>query len=209
MKHIKNIIFDLGGVIINLDPDLTIQAFNKLSQVPFESIYSFKKQEPLFEQFEKGLISDFDFFTELRRLLRYNGPDEQLLHAWNAMLLGVPDHRLDLLIGLKLNYQTFLLSNTNETHVSAIEGDLYSTNGVRNFNDYFEQVYYSCRMGMRKPDHNIFLKVLAEHGLKAEETVFIDDSVQHVKGAGECGINAYLLRPGMEVGELLEELNLL
>lgn len=199
----------MGGVIINLNTQNTVQAFNRLSSVPFESIYTTKKQSDLFDQFDKGTISDFDFFTRLRTTLRYNGPDEQLLVAWNAMLLGVPENRLDVLISAKQNYSTYLLSNTNETHITAFERDLYETHGVKNFEDYFDKVYYSCRMGMRKPDKEIFEKVLTENELNPSETVFIDDSPQHVKGAGECGINAYLLQPHMEIGDLLEQLKLL
>lgn len=209
LRHIKNIIFDLGGVIINLDYGATIHQFNKLSQVPFESIYSQQNQNELFNLFDKGLLSDYDFFKEIRRLTRFDGPDEDLLYAWNAMLLGIPDERLDVLINAKQNYNTFLLSNTNETHIAAFENDLYQTNGVKNFNDYFDKAYYSCRMGMRKPDKKIFEFVLSENNLIASETVFIDDSIQHVKSAGDCGINAYLLRPDMEIGNLLQELSLL
>lgn len=209
LKHIKNIIFDLGGVIINLNPELTIQQFNKLSTVPFESLYTQKKQDELFNKFDKGEVSDFEFFTEIRRMLRFSGRDEDLLFAWNAMLLGVPEKRLDVLVECKLNYKTFLLSNTNEAHISAIEYDLYHTQGVKNFNDYFDEVYYSCRIGMSKPDKEIFEYVLTKNKLNPAETIFIDDSIQNVKGAGECGINAYRLQPNMEMGTLLRELNLL
>lgn len=209
MKGIKNIIFDLGGVIINLDFNLTIFEFNKLSQIPFESIYSRAKQNELFNDFEIGKIEEREFFSELKKHIRYTGPTEHLVNAWNLMLLDVPEQRLDMLIDLKLKYNTFLLSNTNETHIKAFEKDLYRKNGVRNFNDYFEKVYYSSRVGMRKPDKEIFELLLKENKLKPEETVFIDDSDQHVKGAGNCGINSYLLRPNMEIKELLEELHLL
>jgi epoxide hydrolase-like predicted phosphatase len=209
MKEIKNIIFDLGGVIINLDYSQTIYEFNKLSDVPFESIYAQGGQLELFNLFDKGKISDFDFFSELRKLLRYHGPDEDLLSAWNAMLLDVPEERLDVLVAAKQNYRTFLLSNTCETHIDAFERDLYQEHGVKNFNDYFDHVYYSCRVGMRKPDKEIFEMVLSKNKLQPNETVFIDDSEQHVKGAGECGINAFLLPKNMEVGELLKELKLL
>ncbi|MEO6301874.1 MAG: HAD-IA family hydrolase, partial [Bacteroidia bacterium] len=125
------------------------------------------------------------------------------------MLLDVPQRRLDVLVNMKQNYNTFLLSNTNEAHVTAFEHDLYIKHGVKNFNDYFDEVYYSCRMGMRKPDKEIFEFVLKQNDLKPEETVFIDDSIQHVKGAGECGISAFLLPKGEEVGEFLKGLGLL
>jgi putative hydrolase of the HAD superfamily len=209
MSEIKNIIFDLGGVIINLDQSLTIHEFNKISVFPFEEVYTQAAQTELFNEFDKGTISDFDFFSELRKQIRYEGPEVDLLYAWNAMLLDVPEKRLDLLVSMKQNYNTFLLSNTCEPHIAHFEKELYIHHGVKNFNDYFDSVYYSCRMGMRKPNKEIFEFVLKENELNPEETVFIDDSIQHVKGAGECGIKAYLLPKNMEVGDLLKELNLL
>jgi glucose-1-phosphatase len=209
MAEVKNIIFDLGGVIINLDIPRTIEEFNKLSDIPFEQIFTQAQQIDIFDKFDKGLISDFDFFTELRKHLRFKGRDEEMLQAWNAMLLDVPKKRLDLLIRLRLPYRTFLLSNTNETHITAFEKELYRRHGIKNFNEYFEAVYYSCRTRMRKPDKEIFEMILRKHKLNPEETIFIDDSIQHVKGAGECGIKSYLLAKNMEVEDLLEELNLL
>ena len=125
------------------------------------------------------------------------------------MLLDVPEKRLDTLVDMKQNYNTFLLSNTNETHITSFEHSLYLQHGVKNFKDYFDEVYYSCRMGMRKPDKEIFETVLRKNKLKPEETIFIDDSIQHVQGAGQCGINAHLLPKNMEVTELLKQLNLL
>ncbi|MDP1800871.1 MAG: HAD family phosphatase [Bacteroidota bacterium] len=209
MQHIKNIIFDLGGVIINLDTTKTIAEFNKLSYMPFEAIYTQAGQNSLFDDFDKGHISTEEFFDELRKELRYTGPDIDLLKAWNAMLLDVPEKRLDTLVTMKQNYNTFLLSNTCEPHIAAFEHDLYLKHGVKNFNDYFDEVYYSCRMGMRKPNKEIFEFVLETNNLKPEETVFIDDSIQHVKGAGECGISAFLLPKGDEITDFLKGLGLL
>lgn len=209
MQHIKNIIFDLGGVIINLDTTKTIAEFNKLSYMPFEAIYTQAGQNSLFDDFDKGHVSTEDFFDELRKELRYTGPDIDLLKAWNAMLLDVPEKRLDTLVTMKQNYNTFLLSNTCEPHIAAFEHDLYLKHGVKNFNDYFDEVYYSCRMGMRKPNKEIFEFVLETNNLKPEETVFIDDSIQHVKGAGECGISAFLLPKGDEITDFLKGLGLL
>lgn len=209
MQGIKNVIFDLGGVIINLDINKTISEFNKLSSIPFDKIYTQKEQIDLFNQLDKGIISTEQFFNELRIKIGFTGPDEKLLKAWNAMLLDVPEHRLDTLVTMKHNYNTYLLSNTCEPHIDAFEKELEDEYGIKNFDDYFDKVYYSCRIGMRKPDKEIFEFVLQQHDLKPEETVFIDDSPQHVKGAGECGINAFLLQKNMEIGDLLKELKLL
>lgn len=209
MKGIQNVIFDLGGVIINLDVNRTINAFNKISQIPFESIYTQAKQDEIFSLLDKGKISTSDFLNEIKRQTRYQGPVQDLLAAWNAMLLDVPEERLDALVEMKHNYNTFLLSNTCEPHIEAFELELENEHGIKNFDDYFDKVYYSCRIGMRKPDKEIFEFVLNQNNLKPEETIFIDDSPQHVKGAGECGINAFLLQKNMSVNDLLRQLKLL
>lgn len=209
MKNIKNIIFDLGGVIINLDINKTISEFNKISEVKFDDIYTQAQQSELFNSFDKGIISPEEFFELLRKEIRYEGHEDDLIFAWNAMLMDIPEKRLDVLVQAKQNYNTFLLSNTNEPHVAVFERNLYLEHGVKNFEDYFDKVYYSCRMSMRKPDKDIFEFVLRDNDLVPSETVFIDDSIQHVKGAGDCGINAYLLPKNMEVGDLLKELRLL
>jgi putative hydrolase of the HAD superfamily len=209
MKGIQNVIFDLGGVIINLDTSRTINAFNKISQIPFETIYTQAKQNDLFDRFDRGKISTDEFVQELKKLIRFAGPDKEILAAWNAMLLDFPEERLDALIEMKHNYNTFLLSNTCEPHIEAFEKELEDEHGIRNFGDYFDKLYYSCRIGMRKPDKEIFEFVLQQNNLKPEETIFIDDSPQHVKGAGECGINAFLLQKNMSVNDLLRQLKLL
>ncbi|HWY10825.1 MAG TPA: HAD family phosphatase [Bacteroidia bacterium] len=209
MQGIQNVIFDLGGVIINLDATRTISAFNRISQIPFQNIYTQAKQDEIFSLLDTGKISTLDFLNEVKRQIRYTGPIEDLLAAWNAMLLDVPEERLEALVEMKHNYNTYLLSNTCEPHIEAFEMELENEHGIKNFDDYFDKVYYSCRIGMRKPDKEIFEFVLNQNKLKPEETIFIDDSPQHVKAAGELGINAYLLQKNMSVNDLLRQLKLL
>ena len=209
MGQIKNIIFDLGGVIINLDIPKTISEFNKLSNQPFESIYNQLQQTPVFDLFDKGQITEKDFFIELKKALQNDVTDEELLFAWNAMLLDFPKHRLELLSKLKPNYRLFLLSNTNESHVLEFEKTLVASHGYQNLEPFFEKVYYSCRMNQRKPNAEIFESVLNENNLIAEETLFIDDSPQHVEGALTLGIKAMLLEKNNEVEDLLKELKLI
>lgn len=209
MSQIKNIIFDLGGVIINLDINKTIQEFNKLSNKQFETIYTQLQQSPVFDKFDKGEISESDFFNEIQKALGINIPKEKLLFAWNAMLLDFPKNRLQLLEKLKPNYRLFLLSNTNETHVTEFESILFKQHGFHNLESLFETVYYSCRMGMRKPNNNIFDFVLTKHNLNPQETLFIDDSPQHIEGALKSGIRAEFLARDREVEDLIKELQLL
>jgi putative hydrolase of the HAD superfamily len=209
MGQIKNIIFDLGGVIINLDIPKTISEFNKLSNQPFESIYNQLQQTPVFDLFDKGQITEKDFFVELKKALQNDVTDEELLFAWNAMLLDFPKHRLELLSKIKPNYRLFLLSNTNESHVLEFEKTLFASHGYQNLEPFFEKVYYSCRMNQRKPNADIFESVLNENNLVAEETLFIDDSPQHVEGALTLGVKAMLLEKNNEVENLLKELKLI
>lgn len=208
MAEIKNIIFDLGGVIINLDYDKTIAEFNKLSKEPFEEIFTQLQQSPVFDQFDKGEISEADFFSEVLKALRIEISHKQFVHAWNAMLLDFPIKRLEMLRKLKAKYRLFLLSNTNETHTAQLETDLYKQHGYKNLEPFFEKVYYSCRIGMRKPDKKIFDFVLQENNLNPTETMFIDDSPQHIEGAIKAGIHAQFLAKGKDVVDLIRELNL-
>lgn len=209
MSEIKAIIFDLGGVIINLDIPKTISEFNKIGLSPFEQIYTQVNQNLIFDQFDKGEVSEKDFFNELKGYLNEDVSTQQMLFAWNAMLLDFPLNRLQLLSELKNKYRLFLLSNTNETHVQAFEKILFDQYGYKSLEPFFEKAYYSCRMGMRKPEMEIFKFVLDAHQLNPSETLFMDDSIQHVLGAKKLGIQAHLLKKNEEPESLLRSLNLM
>ncbi|MBI3519535.1 MAG: HAD-IA family hydrolase [Bacteroidetes bacterium] len=124
------------------------------------------------------------------------------------MLLDFPLHRLQLLTSLKSKYRLFLLSNTNETHITEFERSLHLQHGYKNLEPFFEKVYYSCRMGMRKPDTEIFRFVLQQNQLNPLETLFIDDSPQHIEGALKTGIQAHFLPKDKDVQDLIRELHL-
>ena len=193
MTKIKNIIFDLGGVILNLDYSKTVKEFHKLGLNNFSKLYSKKKQSKIFDDFEKGRFSAEKFIFLIKQAEKIKIKDSDFVNAWNAMLLEIPKERMDFIKRLKKDYNIYLLSNTNEIHIKKFEADLRKNNWLRDFQDCFDQVYYSSNMGMRKPDYDCFNKVLEDHNLKAHETLFIDDSLQHIEGAKKVGINAYLL----------------
>lgn len=203
-KNVKNIIFDLGGVIINLSYQATIDAFKAIGFDEFEEVFTQAAQVDLFDKLDKGLISPADFRNALRNLYKVNLTDQQIDIAWNAMLLDFPKHRLDLLLNIKQHYRTFLLSNTNAIHFVAYNQMLNNSFGFENLSHYFEREYYSHLVNMRKPDSEVFLKILDENGLNASETLFIDDSIQHVVGAQKLGILAYHLN--IPKGENIENL---
>jgi len=207
---IKNIILDFGGVLLDIDYQLTEQAFIKLGCTNFKEIYSQAAQTNLFNKFETGEISETVFFEELKKLSGIkNLSVDKIRNAWNAMLIGFPVENYLMLKELKKKYRIFLLSNTNETHITEFEKLLKKTCSASEFESLFEKVYYSCRMGLRKPDIACFLQVINDNNLKLEETIFIDDSIQHIEGAKKAGITAHFLDKDLRTKSLLKSLNLL
>jgi len=206
IKKIKNIIFDLGGVILNLDTTATIKAYVDLGINDFENIYSQFSQTNLFDQFDKGLITENYFFNSIKNQFDLKKPLHDLEKAWNAMLLDFPKHRLEALSKHKKTHRTFLLSNTNETHIREFHNALHQSYGMRDLDQFFEKVYFSCRVNMRKPDKEIFELVLKQNHLDPTETLFIDDSIHHVEGAKKVGLQSVLIKTGEEFDEVLRNL---
>ena len=191
-KDIKNIVFDLGGVILNIDYHKTAQAFNNLGCENFDEIYSQKQQKGLFDRFEIGQISSQEFIKELLKALPVGVRPKEVVDAWNAMLLNLPQERIESLQGLNQTHRVFLLSNTNQIHEEAFTKIIQQENGIASFNHLFEKVYFSHQIGLRKPNREVFDYVLRENGLKPTETLFIDDSPQHLLGAEKAGIRTLL-----------------
>ncbi len=190
---IKNIIFDLGGVLLNIDYQATIKAFKDLGINNFDEMYNQAAQDHVFDGFDKGDISPTVFRDEIRRITRMPLTDESIDHAWNAMLLDLPWHRIDLLQGVKANYRSFLLSNTNAIHIPVFHDYLHREYGMDNLSALFEKQYLSHEIGMHKPDREPFDLILNENDLNPEETLFIDDSIQHLEGARAAGIKTFWL----------------
>lgn len=204
--NIRNIIFDLGGVLLNIDYQRTINAFKSLGVVNFDDLYNQAAQIKLFDHFDRGDVSAGEFRDALRRISGMSLSDEQIDSAWNAMLLDFPDARIKLLEGVRKNYRTFLLSNTNLIHYQVYMSYLKSRFGFADLGALFEKQYLSYEMGMRKPDREAFELIIKENDLHASETLFIDDSYQHVTGAVDVGLHAvYLDVEKMEVTDLFSK----
>jgi glucose-1-phosphatase len=207
---VKNIILDFGGVLLDLDYMRTQQAFVDLGCKNFEQIYSQAQQTDLFNQFDKGEVTETVFFEELKNLSGLKTISVMdIKHAWDAMLINLPKENYVLLKELKNKYRVFLLSNTNETHITAFEKLIPQTCPLSEFESMFEKIYYSCRIHLRKPDVECFRYVLNDSNLNPEETIFIDDSIQHVEGAEKAGIKTYWVQKGVSTTSLLREINIL
>lgn len=189
MAILKNLIFDLGGVILDLSVIDSLESFARLSGLSLEKVKELFVVSPEFEQFERGEINDREFRDFVRRVYDISASDRDLDRCWNAMLLGIPKTKLDLLLELKTQYKVFLLSNTNHIHLNYINSILLPPlASVDSLDPYFHRCYYSHLMGKRKPEASIFRQVLDENGLSENETLFLDDNADNIAAAQALGI---------------------
>jgi putative hydrolase of the HAD superfamily len=188
---INTIIFDFGDIFINLDKEAPINLLKKLGLTEWN-----EELNQLNLQFEKGQISEENFLLGIQKLIP-NASIEEILYAWNAILLDFPLYRLEFLQKLTKKYRLFLLSNTDAIHIETFERE----NGVSFYSDFyqcFEKVYFSFEMGMRKPEAEIFNYVLKKHNLSAKRTLFIDDKKENTDAALSLGLQVWNLHVGKE-----------
>lgn len=203
---IKNIIFDYGNVIFDIDHQLTIQAFQDLGLQHDKGFFGHLQQNPLFDEFEKGNITPAQFRNEVRIIADQSFSDEVIDKAWNTLLLGIRPGYLEYLLEVKSLFRTFLLSNNNEIHYNWINNYLQNEYNVANMSQFFEYDYYSHIMRMRKPNADIFEKVISDQQLNVQETLFIDDSPQHLETAKKLGFQTHLMLKTEDLRELLPKL---
>ncbi len=205
----KNIIFDLGHVLLRLNFERAEKQFQALLKDDFEKVYHGLYEEGHFLHYELGRFEE-SFFTEKIRLATHQDiKEEEIISAWNAMLAGIPKKRLDMLRRLKKEYQVFLLSNTNATHINWLDQHLRE---VHNINiqlfhqDLFHNTYYSHILHMRKPNSEIYEFVLQDVNLNPKETLFIDDLEDNILAAQKLGINGYVHKPEEEIADKINDL---
>ena len=208
MTQIKNIIFDFGGVIIDIDYHATINAFKAMGLRDFDLAFSQIRQTDVFDNLETGKISPAQFCKEMNAHFGGGKSEADIYAAWNAMLGGIPAHRLEMLLKLKKKCPTYLLSNTNEIHLKHIFKYTKKVYGQADMDQYFHKTYFSHIMGLRKPNANIFDKVIIENDLDPEETLFIDDSPQHITGAKKVGLHTLHLVGGLDIVDALKKMGL-
>lgn len=184
---VKNIIFDMGGVLINLDQQRCMDSFKKLGFKDIETYIDPYTQEGFFSDFETGNMSNEEFFARAKANCRPGVTDEEITSAWNSFLLDIPKKKLDQISELRKNFKTFLLSNTNALHFPLICEKYH-------FEEYFDKCYTSYRVHYVKPDPRIFSHLLKDAGIKASESLFIDDSPANIAAASNLGFNTHLAK---------------
>ena len=203
---VKNIIFDLGGVLINLNYQLTRKAFEDLGVEDFDAFYTQHKANPLFENLEVGAIEPVAFYEALREATGLTLSNDQLETAWNAMLLDFPVERLQWLDQIKNKYNIYLFSNTNAIHYKAFTSIYAQTAPLiglnTDFNHFFKTAYYSHTLGQRKPELAAFEAVIQDAKLDPAQTLFIDDTISNIEGAQKAGLQTIFLSGGLNVQDV-------
>ncbi|MEP7266763.1 MAG: HAD family phosphatase [Saprospiraceae bacterium] len=200
MANIKNIIFDLGNVIIDLDAGRTRQEMGRLMRHPDKMESTFDEIEKSIHVYETGDISDELFINQLIKHAHPNVYAQQVIRAWNAMLIDIPEERLFFLSELKnKGYRVFLLSNTNGIHLDWVNNYMKKNYNAPSLDSWFERSYYSHLIRRRKPTINCFEYVLQDASLEALETLFIDDTFENIESAQSLGIRTIYLTGGHDV----------
>lgn len=188
--QIRNIIFDLGDVIMDISIEGTLARLSEKSGLSVQDIRNLYWSSEIFLNYEKGLFTDLDFFKGVRDLMKMDLSFDEFKLIWNGMLLRIPFDRLDLLLKIRSSYRIFLLSNTNSLHLEEFTRMIKTVSPHRTIEDYFEKCYFSHLVGMRKPEKEIFQLVLTENNILPQETLFLDDNINNVKGALNAGLHS-------------------
>lgn len=202
MAAYENIIFDLGGIFIDIHYRKTEEAFKNLRVHNFNELYTQHHANPLFELLETGKITSQEFFDAFRKATALRLTDNQIRDAWNAMLGNFDPAKLEWLKEIGTRYRVFLFSNTNIIHYDCFQQIFRENTGFQNFDDFFIKAYYSHDLGMRKPYREAFQKLLELEQLTAGETLFIDDTPKNIEGAKQAGLHTILLQPPASVLDL-------
>jgi len=201
-----SIIFDLGGVLINLDPERTRQSFIKLGTPHFDQLFTVYKATQLFEDFETGHVDAETFINTLHKETASGTTDLDIIDAWNAMLLDFRIESLHFVNLLKEKYPTFLFSNTNIIHFKAFQQTIKDTTPYSSVDDLFHKAYYSHEIGLRKPVVDAFRYIITEKKLEAGQTLFVDDNKDNIEGARTAGLQTLHLLPGERIEKVLSYL---
>jgi HAD superfamily hydrolase (TIGR01509 family) len=202
LKDIKNIIFDLGGVIMEIDVKQTLHAFSELGLKNIHEYFGHGFAASFFSDHESGRISDEEFLKEIKNLVNTGVSQGELIDAWNALLLRFPPERIALLKELKSRYRLLLYSNTNAIHYKKFS-EIYRNSFQGELEDLFEKAYFSHALGHRKPDLGGYEQIISENHLDPKLTLFVDDALMNVEGAIKAGLKGLYLPPGFFITDIL------
>ena len=197
-SNISTLIFDFGGVLINLNRDAAIAEFQKLGLDTADCLLDNYVQAGIFKHLEDGSLSASDFRNEVRKLTSPNITDAQIDNAFNAFLLDIPSEKLELLLALRSKFSVVMLSNTNPIHFPWCVETKFRYNGYH-LSDFFDTCYLSYELKCSKPDALIFEKLLEHESVDPQKCLFFDDGVQNIATAQSFDFNTVLVQPNEDL----------
>lgn len=201
---IKQLLFDLGEVLVNLSREKSVNAFQALgAEIADDIVPASWSFGGVFGDLETGRIDERKFYDELNRCLRINASDEQLRDAWNALLQDIPLYKLQLLRELRKDFRVYMASNTNRLHIDYTRDRLFRDEGGT-IDDYFDKLYLSYEMGVSKPEAAFFEYIIKDAGIKPEETLYFDDSPANIEAAWRMGFRVCPVSPLDDLDKLVE-----
>ena len=207
-QKIDFIVFDLGGVLYDVDIERSVKAFALLGLKNFDQLYTLKEQVPLFDELETGRIRKEEFIDSVSAYFDVPPPPHSIIEAWSALLVGIRPENIGLLKMLSENYKIYLLSNTNAIHLEQIDREIQSY-GVARLEDLFDKTYISYKLGMRKPNPEIYEYLIRNSGIEPSRTIYIEDSEANAKAGEKAGLKIYLSKSNSPLKEILAKLKLI
>lgn len=204
MTEIKSVILDLGGVVIDIDPMQTIEYLRQQGAGNVEEVFAFMEEEGYFDELERGQLTGGQLIKMLNDRFTTKLTPEAILTAWDKLLLGIPKERVETIKALRAKYRLLLLSNTNWPHISTINKMVQKEFGVKDLGVWFDKTYYSYELGLRKPESRIYFHILKDQRLKAQHTIFLDDTLSHLEAAKNLGIQTRLVTPTQGLVEIAQ-----
>lgn len=198
---LKNILFDVGGVILDLNINATLEAFYNMGFPADLLKYPENYNTDIFHRYETGKVSTGEFRDSIRKSTGVKFEDSVFDDAWRAMLINIPGERIELMKKLKSKFDLYILSNTSALHTPVFE-NLFQQNGTISMKELFKECFYSHEIGYNKPDEEAFKYVLKKAKIEAGETLFLDDNIQNIKAAKSMGFNAIHISKHMDLLEL-------
>ncbi len=189
---IKNILFDLGGVLVDLNKQACVDAFKAIGYPQAESMLSNYVQSGIFLELEEGHITPEAFYKAI--MAEAPVTKEQIDDAFFKFLEGIPQYKMEMLVELKKKYNILMLSNTNHIMFSWLREAYFGVDG-HTIDDYFDELFLSYEMGVAKPNPEIFKILIEKHGIVPSETLFLDDGIKNIEAAAELGFKTYFVEP--------------
>ncbi len=200
LNGIKNIVFDFGRVLLNINPLLTQKGLMELGYRP-DNESAGAKDDQIVVKLESGKITKEDFIDAVISVVKEGATSNDIIQVWNAMLLDFPENHVNTLKKLRKNYKVYLLSNSNIIHFDSYTTTFREKYGFE-LGDLFDKMWFSFQIGIIKPEPDIFRYILKDENLVPEETLFVDDTLMHVESAWSLGIRGFHLEDGNDISDL-------